>query len=316
MELPALSHSMRRDFKTCPRKVYWKYVAGIKPIERATALDVGIAFQEGLKFWRYTWDEKQALAVATERLNEFFGVVGVGDEEVTNHILRVRAALSGYINRFRQDTTLPKEWLVDEKFVHRNEIVNIPAMCKVEDKWWIFVDKFSGNDDADKALLVNQDERLLNIMATGHLLNVPIHGLIYREIYKTKKKWKKKQNESDWAQELSEIYQAEEVYWECPIAFDAEKIERFIHDKAAVDHALTMSVKSLKELDQWQYNSAMCKANHIRCDFLNLCAGCNPVEVAEQYEKTNTGSLDNDATRTRLFQHDTNRSKGIECPPT
>lgn len=93
------SHSMRSAFKACPRKIYFRYIAGIQQKEnKSNARLIGKTFHNGLEMLRNGNTYIDTMEHLKTQLLE-----KLGDIQTSVELIKVGSYLTGYQMAFHDD---------------------------------------------------------------------------------------------------------------------------------------------------------------------------------------------------------------------
>ena len=106
-KLPLLTQSSTRSYRACPKRYYFRYVAGIRPRTAATSLNVGRSLHKSLEVW---WKRGGDLEAA---------IAALGTDGDPWGLAKRQAMIAGYHARYLDDlprwevVAVEKEFIVD-----------------------------------------------------------------------------------------------------------------------------------------------------------------------------------------------------------
>lgn len=272
--IPPISHSMRAAFKTCPRKVFYRYIAGIEPHKDSKALAIGKAFHEGLDTWRTTGDETEAIQDAMDLLK--IHLKAETTESLEDEMARVTAYLAGYFKAYPLD---PHKGVKPEVKLTRgdDEVGFVDALWTDHDgQVWIIEDKTRSILTKQLDWVLELDEQTLNygvlLRSAGYKTN-DIGGVIYRETKKAGIKRTKKETADDYCQRVLSLYtDTTDHYLEHVAYFSNSKIVKFASENYHVDSAIRACFNHRELGGPWYRNTSNCVGKYGQCEYLQLCA--------------------------------------------
>lgn len=308
MDFPKISHSMRQAYKSCPRKVHYRWVGGIRRRwQESPARAIGKAFHRGIEMWRNGHGETKSMSQARSILQESLKLISSKDLVVDIELTKLDAYLSGYFKRYPAD--IKRQWTESEmKLEHNGEIGFIDTVYEQDGLLWIVDDKTSAmKPHADLGQALQMDEQLLSyICMLQDIGYTRIGGCIYRVMVKNKSKPKKKEKDDEFYERMQLEYATGERYHEFVIPFDAQRTDNYRREKAALNKSLHSFLRGGILLDNVPRNSAECLGKYGSCDYLTLCTGCEP--SPKLFEPTGNLPMDGGYLRNSLNprskQHD------------
>jgi len=268
-----ISYSMRQSFKSCPRRVYWKYYCGIerKSFDSPSRV-IGSGYHLGLETMRRTGDMDLAFMTMKEFvLNSDFNWLRDIDKE--ENIAKLEAYLTGYENKFFD---LNHKWMdVEKEIMTEFETAYVDGLMIDEDgKIVVVEDKTRSYLTNNIDLVLRQSDQLLNYLTLLQQIGIDSNTCYYREVQKTKSKIGKTMSMDAYKAKLFGEYSLGDRYQECIITFDKNEIEAYKNEKSLIDIVINICFES-GDINQWPRNSDSCIGNYGQCDFLRLCSSKN-----------------------------------------
>ena len=271
------SHSMRQSFQQCPRKIYFRYCAGIERIEeRGDARRVGRSYHKGLELLRAKMPIDEVLIYIKDELS--------GCKDASADQIKVHAYISGYMLAFddlKRDTKNELRLSVGEDV----GIVDCIAESDNGDQY-IIEDKTTASFDhnLDKALMLN--DQICNYVWLCRENGIEIKGILYRELQKSVHKLNRGESEKAFSDRIFELYtKTSDRYRQ--IAVDP-KVFDLDHHKRSV-----MRVNGLirefcetfvhEDIRSMPKNCWSCLGKYGACEFLPLCSGMEP-NISDLYK--------------------------------
>lgn len=265
-----ISYSMRQTFKSCPRKVFWKYYCGIeRRMFESPSRIVGSAYHLGLETLRRTGDMDLAILTMKEMVIDS-DFPWLRDLDRQENIAKLEAYLVGYENKFFD---LNHKWMDVEKEIQTDfESAFVDGLMIDEDGKIIVVeDKTRSYLTNNLPLVLRQSDQLLNYLTLLNQGGFYTNTCYYREVQKTKTKMSKTMSLDAYKAKLFSEYSMGDRYQECVITFDKNEIEAYKNEKSLVDIVINICFES-GDIDRWPRNSDSCIGNYGQCDFLKLCS--------------------------------------------
>ena len=276
-DVPPISHSMRALFKSCPRKVFYRYVAGIEPDQDSPALVIGSAFHKGLEVWRTTTDDSQAINDALDELTPKLVAMGKEDEYIEDEQSRVTAYLSGYFKVYADDLGKDIKSEVELKSANGKLIAVLDGVFTDElGKLWIIEDKTRASFSIQKDWLLPLDEQILNyavMLVVSGVQPSNLGGCLFRETKKAGIKRTKKECRDAYFERVLDLYSnSPECYQENVVYFDYDQVMKYRMENFYVDSQLAGMFKHTDMKACWYRNTGSCMSKYGACEFLQLCA--------------------------------------------
>jgi len=271
-----ISHSLRSAFKACPRKVYYKYVAGIDRIlGDSAARAIGRAFHSGLEHIRRGEGWQYAVASSKENLHDDLLSNQWASDEIKQEQIKIGIYLTGYLERYGDENRV---WYDVEKSIEtEREIGFVDALFVEGDSYYIVEDKTRSTLTKNLSYHVLVNEQLLNYAHLLREIGFNVKGAFYREIMKSRSSIKKTEGEAEFEARLREEYFHGDRYQEGAIYFNDEMLDNYGKEKEDHDKYIMSLVNSGSRLERWPRNTDVCVGMYGQCDFIELCAGCKGV---------------------------------------
>ncbi len=280
MALPPISYSMRSKFKDCPRKLFFRYVAGIDIIAPdSPARAIGRAFHSALEGVRLGTDLDEAIKQAKEDLEHDLSLMEMADVDLMSHLIKLSAYVKGYMLRFNDDS---QRWLTEHRVAVGNELgfidglrlgVDIDEPIMVEDKTCSVFAQYMD-------FYLPHSEQLLNYL---RLLNkegtYKVSQIFYRETKKTTSKKNKKEDWDDFAARMHELYIGSgDKYRQTIVTIPMTAIKQYDREVKVLDIEIINKLNNADRLNEWPRNSSSCHGKFGACDFLPACGGCDAMD--------------------------------------
>ena len=300
-----MSHTMRAAWKSCPKKVYWKYSAGIVPkAEDNTSRAIGRAFHFALQRHRLGDKFEDVIDNSRTQLALQLGDIGEDimttkelekdltlEEVIEDHMTRLEAYFIGYVEKF-SDMDAKLKWKPEVKFDNGSDRGYIDGIAEIEGHGtYIIEDKTTGVAiPEDQHFALAMDDQLMTyvigLMDSGC---DNFRGIVYRQTLKSQKKRKKNESGAEYYQRIVEEYktQYDNKYKETLITFSPEAIEEYRQEIIRVNTQIAHALGT----HQYYRNSGACFSKFGRCDYLSACSGmgCEGTYKATKHEPLDDG---------------------------
>lgn len=303
-KLPDISPSMRRAWRDCGRKVYYRYVAAIEAKMEKKAFAIGTAYHKGIEIWRnHRFDAEakhNALAVAIQGFREeTMGYLGA--QEMNTTISQISAYIMNYpwadVNG-----TLDQELPVFPE--DDGEIGFVDCLyTDLQGKRWIIEDKSAGmfTDAGQFFRSLQFNDQVLTYALAMHDYGKPVEGILYRQVLKTRTSQKKSEDAQEYAERIMEEYQENpnKYYREFRIETPKEKLLkwRFHKDRFNTD---ILSFFDVYDIEKWPFNPDNCVGMYGPCEYLALCS--EGKDTKGLYRNNKKDPLDGGTFRTKIFK--------------
>lgn len=324
-ELPPIRHSMRSAFKSCPRKTFWKYVAGVEPRSSKLYFAIGRAFHKGLEIYRNQTPMSEALDMAIATFNKECSEnqIELTPEELEDEHSRIVAYLMGYELAYPEDQE--RVWGEPElEIITRGNQDQGTIDAHFKDTrgfTWIVDDKTRRQMTKDLDMVTKYDEQLLNyailLTSKGHR----VKGVFLRETQKATINRTKKETAEDYRKRVVERYTEEHVkyYQEARIELETWIVESFYHRREETNHVMRQLMGSLHDFESWPWNGDSCAGKYGSCEYLQLCTRRNDSQM--NYKPTEWRPLDDGKTRKAIWGYDPSPARpagaqsNLDSPP-
>jgi len=279
-----ISHSMRSQFKACPRKVYFKYVAGIERIlDDSPARAIGRAFHSALESVRKGEGWQYAVAHSKENLIDSLNIHSLPQNDIAQEAIKMEIYVTGYLEKFMDEN---RHWYGVEKNIEtESEIGFIDAMFMEGDDYYVVEDKTRSVLTKNISYHTKMNEQIVNYACLLRDIGFTVKGSFYRETMKSRSSIKKNESESDFIKRLKEEYFMGDRYQEGYVEFTDEIISNYAREKQEHDAYITSLIESGYRVERWPRNSDVCVGMYGQCDYLELCAGCKNTEKFRHNDK-------------------------------
>lgn len=280
-ETPQLSASMRRTWLSCPRKVFYRYIAGVEPKRKGKALCIGTAFHAGLEAWRKNPKGGEVIpaALAEETMIELAGKNGIGDALMLG--AQVRAYVLGYILRFGSDDQGMEQVEAAAFDDGDGECGFIDSLSRYGDGLWIVEDKTTSRfiDPDVMRMALRMDDQVGTYMLAYLERGYKIEGVKYRQTLKTATRQTQKESPADYRERITEIYREKpDAYREFEIRLSEAELLRWRKQKERQNLEI-LSHLDIEDIEQFPINSTSCIGTYGPCEYVGLCVnGCDSSE--------------------------------------
>lgn len=299
MQLPQLSYSMRAMYKSCPRKVYFRYVAGIEKKDGPRlALIVGKTFHAGLEKLRSGISLETTMADLSKSLRDELQVLidkydtVHADEEIS----KMEAYLTGYKLRYAKDDTC--RWEPEIKLEHGAEVAFVDGLhIDFSGQSWVVEDKTRSMFEPAMIRALPLDEQLLSYaaMLKNHGYGIPF--FCYRETLKCRLKRNKSESSEAFRNRVISIYSNEQdkYYREIIHQPSDDDIVYYREKRNQANAVIRQKLKYCHKFEQWPHNGSSCCGKFGACDYLDFCSGCGQIGeyVANEKEPLDGGRMRN-----------------------
>lgn len=292
MTLPQISYSMRQSFKSCPRKVYFRYVAGIEPIQKDdTKLTIGKAFHLGLESIRQT----SCLATGILESANMLDAANFTDEDRVIEHCRMRAYLIGYTNHYDD---LKRAWDVEMKMEFDGQVGFIDGVYEGDNGLVLIEDKTRSLLTKNLDTVAFLSEQLITYALMANLSDMDVDHIQIRETQKTKSKPRKGESLDSYSSRILEEYTIDSSKYQSAIVkYTTADLCRFSEEMAGFDAILIKWLGSGKPLYAWPRNSNACVAMYGPCEFMGICSGLG----CEGFCSNNKDPLDDGKFRNKFI---------------
>jgi hypothetical protein len=304
MRLPDISASMRASFKTCPRRLFYRYVAGVEQKKTpSTALQLGRAFHFGLELWRSGEIMVDAVGRASSDLTTVLAATtDLNEDQIEDEVSRLEAMLGGYKAVFHEDKKF--KWEVELKVEGEGEVAFIDAARVVNDCLFVVEDKTRAAFSDDTRMALRMDEQLLNYQICLEDAGYMVGGFFYRESRKPQVRRTKKETGRDYNSRVCRlcIEERDKYYREFLVGFDPVEVERYRIERTMLDQRIRDHFAGglACHLEGWPRNSQSCLGKYGSCEFLALCANQSDI-MGQAYQANNKEPLDGGEYRDKVW---------------
>jgi len=300
MKLPALSTSMRSLYKSCPRKVFFRYVAGVEPKTiKSPALFMGRAFHMGLEQWRKVGNIPDAVRQGQACLLDGLQANGFEDAVIDAETAKLNAYLNGYTHRFGADRK--RVWAPEVKVENQDEVAYFDAVFEDDGHVWVVEDKTRGRFAENLEWVLRVDDQLLSYACMAVDSGMHFGGFVYRETKKTTSRVTKKETVSQFAERMMTKYinEMDDLYRECVISYSPQEIDRYRSEKYNLNIAIQSAFK-IHSFENWPRNTANCAGPYGECPFLALCATGSDA-LGQRYQSNDKEPLDGGRFKSEIW---------------
>lgn len=303
--LPQISPSMRNDWRSCPRKVFFRHIAAIRVLGSKKAFAVGSAYHNGLEAWRND-PRRDAMAAGLVAANSYRTLIqrdGIADDGFT--ALQVMAYVVGYAVRFALSDVGS---VVAETHVFDDGDAEIGfADCVIEfpdGRKFVVEDKTTARfeDETQMAWALRMNDQLSTYVAGLRGRGIDIHGGIYRQVKKTLTYPKKAESIEDYGNRVLEMYTTDQtLYREFVVTWGDIELKRREKERERTNLQIVEWLDRT-EFDEWPYNPSSCLGAYGPCDYVRLCAN-NRDGATRCYEPNGKRSIDNGSYQRQIWHH-------------
>jgi len=308
-ELPLISASMRSAWKSCQRKVFFRYVAGIEVAKPAnSAREIGSAFHTGLDLWRSGSNARHAADEATRGLISSLLRLEIPDAKIAEESAKLRAYLIGYFQVFAGDKDL-KGGDSERQVKYENEIGYIDCTYKdAQGETWIIEDKTTSDFSDYLKTALPMNEQLLTYVFFLRKAGHKVGGIRFRQTLKSRHSVNKKETLEEFELRMRDLYTtldefgANKYYREIVVKIDEEDALLFERERESVNREITLALATRSEFTGFRYNSNECIGKFGPCDFLKACSNRKNLKACSSDYRTNGKvPLDDHLFRREIF---------------
>ena len=261
------SHSMRQSFSQCPRKIYFRYCAGIERKENLSdARTVGRSFHKGIELLRHKMPLDEVLIYIRKELE--------GCKEPETEEIKVSAYIRGYISAY-------DDLQRDTKTEMRLEVGDDVGVvdCIAEDdrgSQYIIEDKTTASFDKDMEKALRLNDQICHNTWLCRENGIDIKGILYRETQKSVHKINKGESKDAFKTRMLALYMSSTDRYR-QIAVDPSVFDFDLH--AATISLVNQNIRAFSEtfvhspVRSMPKNCWSCLGKYGACEFLPICSG-------------------------------------------
>jgi hypothetical protein len=271
---PAKSYSMRQMFKACPRKIYWRYIAGVKPVKpMSKALITGTYFHRGLEALRSGDSVDEAHGNIVDEYAGDLEAITSDLVEIDSELIKLYVYLKGYDLYFANDKL--STWEVESLMTLSKEIAYIDAIERTQyGDLYIIENKTTSYMSGSLTKSLKLNEQIHNYVLMALENGVRAYSVKYRETLKSRMKIKKnKESLTSFQERLLDHYlnPDNDCYRETVVTPTKMDLVLARKNNAAWNADIDKLFKA-KKLEQVPYNCQSCMGLYGACDYLPLCS--------------------------------------------
>lgn len=288
-----ISHSLRTSYRQCPRKVYFRYHAGIvKRVDTSPALVIGKCFHNGLELIRKGECINDVLdSISTQFLIDSQGVMDL-EKRLENEI-KLRAYLVGYDLFFNEQyRSYEPELQVDGD----NTIAYIDAVYVKDGQAFIVEDKTAASLSDDMNMILAMNDQTLWYWSELDRIGYNVGGISFRETKKSAHRVNKKETLDDFKKRMADIYinTSDLCYREINVAYSPEQIRVYRQMIRVIDDDLRRVCSQFgDDFNNVFYNGFSCSGKYSTCAYLPICFDQNNIQnkyvLRDEYEPWDGG---------------------------
>jgi hypothetical protein len=279
--LTRLSNGGYTCFRDCRRKYKYRYVMNLKrSADEAPALHFGRLFHGVIAEWSILRDISAARSWLLKQ---------PCSEDGYHYAL---AMLLGYVKRWGDETP---PMLCELDFT--NPIIN-PATGRRSMRFeqygirdsvalhedsgiWLWERKTASDIGPGYLEKLWSDSQITGYVAALLDAGIPVQGVVYDVIKKTRIKQKKTESAPEFYERRKQLYQSPEMYHREPVYLSAQQILDWRRDVWQV----TQDILACRRSGKWYRNTSRCWDWHRPCEFVPICqSGENPIMIDTHYE--------------------------------
>ena len=249
-----VSISQIRQFKSCRRAYYFKYVEGLEPVEKAEPLEIGSNYHQILE-WLY----------------EDGNLDGV-EEDYSKELAMVVAYWKYIYPKFKVKAV--EEWF--EFPLNKNDMLIGKVDGIAEDGYIVEHKTTSSEINPQYEYNLQWDEQIL-----AYMLAYGVNKMYYTVCRKPTIRQKQNETEEDFFHRMIEWYDTDT---ESKIALIL--IERTEEEIRNFKNQLLLMIKEIKYPTSYYPNCLWCNVWGRRCEYSSICLHYDPKETYIEFEKT------------------------------
>lgn len=300
--IPAIRPSMRSAWRTCPRKVFFGWVAGIAPARGRKPLIVGSSYHAGLEAWRRQGPKRDLKKAAQAAEREFVKRVyderlSIDERDAAVTAAQIGAYVTGYAAAF--PATFEKELVEVQVFQDGDgESGTADSVVQMESgEVWVVEDKTIGKFPPEEAMAMalRFNDQVSTYVHQLRARGIPAMGALYRQVEKTATTQTQKETLADYKVRLAGIYgPGSEKFREFKVVWSDAEMDRAVRERDRQNMEIIVWLDRYN-LDEWPVNSSSCIGPYGPCEFLSLCS--KQAGACKNFKPTEQESLDDDRYR-------------------
>lgn len=294
IDIPAIRPTMRGQWRQCPRRIYFPYVAGIVPRAGRKPLVVGKSYHYGIETFR-NQKEKDIDAAALIAGNYY--VSAAADERIPYDDFtwrQVFAYVSGYAAAFDGDFAAQ---VVEASVFEEGDGESGTADCVVEmpnGDIWVLEDKTVRDFSVDAdvlAMSLKLNDQVTTYVHALRARGIPVKGARYRQVKKTMTYPKKGESVEDYGDRVTQLYNdTTDNYREVVVEWTDAELARAFKERERLNLEM-IGYFDQTSLDAWPYNPASCIGPYGPCEYVKLCV--KRCDRTERNFQPKPGAIDN-----------------------
>ena len=290
-----ISHSLRTAFRECPRKVFYRYHAGIvKRVDASPALVIGKCFHHGLEEIRKGTNIHDAVMSATTKLAVESKEV-IEQEKGTENEIKLKAYLLGYESFFNEKyRSYESELQVDG--VDNSTIAFIDAVYVKDSRAVIVEDKTTAAFNDDMNMILKMNDQTLWYWSELDRIGYDVAEISFRETKKSAHKINKKETLDEFRQRIGNLYfdQPDLHYREIVLRYSPDQIGAYRKMIQMIDCDIRRICGDFTDdVDSVFCNGFSCSGKYSSCAYLPICYDKNNIHnryvLRDNYEPWDGG---------------------------
>lgn len=286
------TYSMWSTFRNCRRRCWYRYVEGLKPIDRDPNLHFGSVSHNWLELHHggQSDDARRSIQIAWP-----------SPEDAPKRMM-AEAMFLGYVRRYAAEPfqvvelekviegpiVNPETGRISRTFVLRGKV---DGLIKIDGDYWLLEHKTAGTIDGTYLDRLWADFQIILYSYYLTMNGTPIKGVLYNILAKTRIRQKKGETQDEFWRRLVAKYQEPEMFHREQLFIGNEQYDDLLHDL----WDLTQAYLEARKHNRWYKNPGNCFNWNRRCPYWPLCKGgdnemtrANHYEVVEPHEELRT----------------------------
>ena len=298
---------MRSLWRDCARKVFFRYIAGIKSKSVPKYFVIGSGFHRGLESFRDQPQGERSMVqgcqvAAQAMVNDYQGKFPPDVMKVM--IGQVTAYLMAYAEYFADDNAL--ELKPEGRAFGDNadgEVGYLDCLAYVDGKVYLIEDKTTASFDEEEIFLMGlkMNDQILTYASALRSRGITLEGIVYRQTLKTKTRVKKTESVQGYCDRILDVYLSDpsDKYRQFVVNFSNEQLDLWDQQREK-ENLNILSYLDVTNLDLWPFNPRSCISIMGPCEYIHACARRRDARVDRLYEEGKE-SLDDNKFRDQLW---------------
>jgi len=277
-----VSNNSINIYRSCPKKYQWRYIKGLTPYKKSTALSLGSIVHNAFDMYYNKFSEKEVLEYIVKTADE---EIAKAPPEIAEDLLVMKYTAIGMWVNYPKDLSvfseIEPELFLDIKFGRGvNLVLRLDGLVKVDGKLWVRELKTTGMNFSQFEKRCETSPQCSTYTYAARKYGFPVEGVIFDFVKKPLLRRHVQENKEQFGKRISGDYRDRpQFYYKRHYSYRSkETLDLFEEDLRTTVKDLKRKCRRVKgvQVEEWSRNPDNCWNFNTACPYMPICFQKNP----------------------------------------